>query len=120
MTDKTQTIRSLNDRFRKHIPSVCDVPGRVMLTQGVQELCDTDAEPSVHLGKLFALVRGFDEFGQDNDPHGEHDFGAFDFCSEKCFWKIDYYSPDLQWGSDDPSDTKKTMRVLTVMLAGEY
>jgi hypothetical protein len=24
----------------------------------------------------------------DNDPHGEHDFGAFDHAGERIFWKI--------------------------------
>lgn len=120
MTDTTQTIRSLNDRFRQAIPSPSDVPGRVVITQGIQALCDTEAEPALYLGDLFKLVREFDDFDADNDPHGEHDFGAFDFRDEKCFWKIDYYAPDLQWGSEDPSDPAKTMRVLTVMLAYEY
>lgn len=120
MSDATQTIRSLNDRFRQSIPSVCDVPGRFMLTQGIQSLCDTEAEPNAYLGELFARVRSYDAFHQDNDPHGGHDFGAFDFRGEKCFWKIDYYAPGLQWGSEDPSNIEKTMRVLTIMLANEY
>lgn len=98
MTDKTQTIRYLNDRFRHAIPSATDVPGRVMLTQGIQALCDTEAEPALYLGDLFKLVRAYDDFDTGNDPRGEHDFGAFEFRSEKCFWKIDCYSPDLRWG----------------------
>ena len=120
MTDTTQTIRSLNDRFRQAVPSACDVPGQVMLTQGIQSLCDTEAEPALRLSDLFVLLRDFDTFDKDNDPHGEHDFGAFEFQGEKCFWKIDYYAPDLQWGSEDPSDPQLTIRVLTVMLASEY
>ena len=57
---------------------------------------------------------------EDNDPHGEHDFGSFELCGRKLFWKIEYYDPDLQHGSEDPADPAKTMRVLTVMLAEEY
>lgn len=120
MSQKTNIIRDLNDRFRKSIPTACDVPGRVMLTSGIQALCDTEAEPGKHLAELFHAVRHFDEFNVDNDPHHEHDFAAFDFQSEKCFWKIDYYAPDLKWGSEDPSDASQTVRVLTIMLASEY
>lgn len=120
MTDKTQTIRSLNDQFRTSIPSPSGVPGQVLLTQGIQALCNSDAEPNKHLPGLFELVRTFDEFNEDNDPHNEHDFGAFEFQCEKCFWKFDYYTPDLKWGSADPTDITRTERVLTIMLASEY
>jgi hypothetical protein len=49
-----------------------------------------------------AAVRGFDAFTEDNDPHGEHDFGSFCLAGERLFWKIDYYSKDLRSGSEDP------------------
>ena len=65
-------------------------------------------------------VRQFDEFDADNDPHKEHDFGDFELDGEKYFFKIDYYSPDMQGGSEDPSDPQKTTRVLTIMRADEY
>ena len=65
-------------------------------------------------------VRRFDAFGADNDPHGEHDFGAFDLAGERLFWKIDYYDPTLTGGSSDPGDPAVTTRVLTIMLALEY
>lgn len=120
MTSHAEAIRSLNDRFRTNIPNATDVPGRVMLTQGIRQLTDDDAEPGRLLPQLFKSVREFDDFSEDNDPHHEHDIGALDFKGEKVFWKIDYYALDLLHGSEDPADPAKTMRVLTIMLASEY
>jgi Protein of unknown function (DUF3768) len=38
-------------------------------------------------------VELFDSFTEDNEPHGEHDFGAFEHEGQRVFWKIDYYAP---------------------------
>ncbi len=69
---------------------------------------------------LIQRVALFDDFTAANDPHGEHDFGAFDFHSHKLFWKLDLYNTDYSMGSDDPADLSKTRRVLTIMLAEEW
>ena len=61
-------------------------------------------------------TRRHDEWGFGR----EHDFGNFEVEGENYFFKIDYYSPDLEGGSEDPADPKKTTRVLTVMRADEY
>ena len=65
-------------------------------------------------------MQGFNRFNADNDPHGEHDFGNFKLGGESYFFKVDYYSPDLDGGSEDPTDPNKTTRVLTIMFASEY
>lgn len=110
----TNTIRSLDDRYRK---GDATVPGQTMITRGLVDLLE-------EVGKapedLMHLVRTYDNFTSDNDPHKEHDFGSFEFAGHTCLWKLDYYSPDLKWGSENPADTKQTMRVLTIMLAEEY
>ena len=62
----------------------------------------------------------FDAFDEDNDPHGEHDFGSFELAGRTFFWKIDYYDPNLEFGAEYPSDPSKTKRILTLMLADEY
>ena len=90
------------------------VAGQVMLTSGVAAL-----EDDVKAHALVA-VRQFKDFDEDNDPHHQHDFGRFDIAGERYFFKVDYYSPDMQRGSEDPADPEKTTRVLTIMRADEY
>ena len=65
-------------------------------------------------------VQTFDDFSADNDPYGEHDFGALTLWGSRLFWKIDYYDLSMQMGSNDPSDPAVTRRLLTIMLASEY
>ena len=122
MTDTTGIIAELNDRFRKATGSSDPAGmtlGRKLITSGIRNL---DLMTTVEIAEK---VQAFDNFNADNDPHGEHDFGAFEHAGHKIFWKIDYYDrasfgtgPDM--GSEDPSDPKQTVRVLTIMLASEY
>ncbi|WP_108811909.1 DUF3768 domain-containing protein [Sphingorhabdus sp. Alg231-15] len=107
---KTAKIRRLNDRLRCHGLG----QGSVFVTNGIQ---DRGYEFGV---KALQQVRDFDRFTDDNDPHGEHDFGAFDLDGQRLFWKIDYYDPSLQNASNDPACETETHRVLTIMLASEY
>lgn len=110
-------IAQLNDRFRMSlgIPALgCDVPGRVVVTAGVAAL------PLDDQSAILNKVRVYSDFSADNNPHGEHDFGAFDHGSHPVFWKIDYYAPDMMQGSEDPADSCKTVRILTIMLASEW
>ena len=106
---KTDRIRLLNDNFRT---TLCG--GRVLTTASVAEL------PLDVKARLLLAVQSFSNFSKDNDPHGEHDFGAIELEGEKYFWKIDYYDKDSRFGSEDPSHPEKTTRVLTVMRADEY
>jgi hypothetical protein len=42
------------------------------------------------------------------------------FDGQTFFWKIDYCTPTLDDGSEDPSDPTKATRVLTIICADEY
>lgn len=85
-----------------------------MLTAGVNALSGDDQ------AAVLTKVRAFDAFESDNDPYGEHDFVSVEHGGTRYFAKIDYYEPDLRYGSDDPADPSKTVRVMTIMRADEY
>jgi hypothetical protein len=68
--------------------------------------------------ELLTAVRGFSKFTEDNDPHGEHDFGAVSVRGEKYFWKIDYYDETWEFGVDPHEELPH--RLLTIMCASEY
>lgn len=108
-TERCVRIRALNDQLRqKHIG------GRIMLTRGVIEL-----GPLFIMSSLMHIAR-FNDFKPDNDPYGEHDFGAVTVGSQRVFWKIDYYDQSLTSCAVDPAEPNGCVRVLTVMLAKEY
>lgn len=117
MTDQhTKIIRDHNDLFRaaRMAGQHTDIPGRIVITRGIAHLEEAERQA------IFAKVREFDSFTEDNDPYGEHDFGSITHAGNKVFWKIDYYDPDLHKGSIDPANPQETCRVLTIMLAEEY
>jgi hypothetical protein len=113
---KSEQIRFLNDAFRTADAAI-GVPlanGQLVITSGVAAL------GSDFVDRAVSAVRRYRNFGPDNDPYGEHDFGSFDLDAVKLFWKIDYYDENLEYGSPDPSDPAVTRRVLTILLAEEY
>jgi hypothetical protein len=73
-----------------------------------------------HATEIETAVRRFDAFTPDNDPHGEHDFGAIEFGTTTYFFKIDYYDLSKTVGSPDPADLAVTHPVLSIMRADEY
>jgi hypothetical protein len=125
--EQLDTIRRLNDLARSQ-PGTASIAN---VTLGFQSLPDAD-----RFAALAAIV-GFSQFTGDNDPHGEHDFGAVyrlatgtwtqerpsddKAIAETVFWKVDYYDNTLTYGSEAPWDEQQTKkRVLTIMLASEY
>lgn len=103
-------IRELNDRFRTESLG----NGTLLVTSGIQ------AEGADFVVAVANAVRSFSDFDDDNDPWGEHDFGAVEVEGQKVFFKFDYYTPDLTAGSENPANEGITHRVLTIMLASEY
>ena len=107
---RRMSIRKLNDLCR----TAMGIAGKLVQTRGICDLPERDQSA------IREKVETFDDFSEDNDPYGEHDFGAFDHQGKKIFWKIDCYDPTLTRGSEDPADPKQTCRVLTILLAEEW
>jgi hypothetical protein len=101
------TIRDLNDAFRTSFAG-----GRVVMTAAVASL------DHAAIARITAAVKATTDFSED--PHGEHDFGAVTVDERIFWWKIDYYDEALAYGSEDPTNPKKTVRVLTIMLPEDY
>lgn len=97
------SIAVVNDRFRES-------GFGILLTQGVRAIRNLEG--------LLGKVRMYNDFNEDNDPYGEHDFGSLRWEDEKVFWKIDYYDQDMVYGAEPLNPDCK--RVMTVMLADEY
>lgn len=109
MSHNRERIRVLNNELRQHL-----LGGGAVMTPGIASL------GSGAITRLLQTISIFNDFGERNDPHGEHDFAAFTFEGSDIIFKIDYYDRNLQYHSTDPSDPAVTERVITIMLADEY
>ena len=107
--ERKQQILRLNNQLRQTFKG-----GRIMTTSGIEEL------PVLTKLKILKAIQQFDAFTPENDPYGEHDFGAGEESGHSYFWKIDYYDRHCRQGSENPANPEITTRVLTVMLAREY
>lgn len=124
--EQTARIARLNDLARQAFGVACTA----VATAGFRSLSDADQSC------VRELIETFDVFTEDNDPHGERDFGTIyqlaDNCwtterprlredeRERVFWRIDYYDRDMRFASEDAANPAITRRVLTIMLSDEY
>jgi hypothetical protein len=124
--EQTARIARLNDLARSAMGVACTT----VATVGFRSL------PSSDQSRVRELTETYDAFDEDNDPHGERDFGTIyqlgdgrwtterprlrDDEGERVFWKLDYYDRELMFGSDDAANPAVTRRVLTIMLSDEY
>ena len=109
MSTNTDHIRALNDQLRQQL-----TPGIAVITPGVAALGQEAVE------RIVKTIAVFDDFCHANDPHEEHDFGAFEVDGHRLFFKIDYYDQQPRCHSPDPANPAVTNRVITIMLAEEY
>ena len=126
LTSQRERIARLNDLARQAMGVACTA----VATVGFRSL------PASDQSRVRELIETFDAFDEDNDPHGERDFGCVyqlgdgqwttdrpgvrEDERERVFWKLDYYDRDLRFASEDAANPAITRRVLTIMLSDEY
>lgn len=103
--DKATKIAELNDAARSNAANYM-IAGRII------------ALDERTLSEIYVRVQNFTDFNEDNDPHGEHDFGSLEVRGHKVFWKIDYYDQELEYGVE-PLDPD-CRRLVTIMSAEDY
>jgi Protein of unknown function (DUF3768) len=124
--ERNARIARLNDQARQAMGVACTA----IATVGFRSLPEADQSC------VRELIETFDAFTEDNDPHGERDFGTIyqladsrwtterprvpDDERERVFWKLDYFDRQMEFASDDAADPAITRRVLTIMLSDEY
>ncbi|MEP7348495.1 MAG: DUF3768 domain-containing protein [Sphingorhabdus sp.] len=124
--EHTARIARLNDLARSAMGVACTA----VATVGFRSLPEADQS------QVRELIETFDTFDEDNDPHGERDFGTiYQLCDgswtterprlrdderDRVFWKFDYYDLAMQSASEDAANPAVTRRVLTIMLSDEY
>ena len=124
--EQTTRIARLNDMARQAMGVACTA----VATVGFRSL------PTSDQSRVRELIETFDAFDEDNDPHGERDFGCVyqladgrwtterprvrDDERERVFWKLDYYDRQMRFASEDAANPAITRRVLTIMLSDEY
>ncbi|PIT02744.1 hypothetical protein TSA1_19790 [Bradyrhizobium nitroreducens] len=106
--ERSSRIRALNDSFRQSF-----VGGVVMLSAGVDRL--SPAAKSAVLSK----IRMFSDFAP-LEYSDEHDQIKIEVGGTKFSGQIEYYTRDLLFRSDDPADSGRTLRVLTVTKVDEH
>ena len=124
--EQTARIARLNDLARRAMGVACTA----VATVGFRSLPEADKS------QVRELIETYDAFDEDNDPHGERDFGTIYQLAEgrwtterprlredereRVFWKLDYYDRQMEFASDDAANPAITRRVLTIMLSDEY
>lgn len=109
LDETDRRIRDLNDRFRQTFEG-----GQIVLTRGFRAL------PNALVIRACQAIQNFDDFGEDNDPYGTHEFGSIEIDGQTIWFKIDAYDFNLEYGSPDPSNPGVTKRVMTILLPEEY
>lgn len=85
--EKAKLIAEHNDRFRNTWGADFTIPGQIVMTRAVAALSPA------WMVRLMQAIQQFSDFNEDNDPYGDHSFGAVEITvggETKTIWfKID-------------------------------
>jgi hypothetical protein len=77
--EETARIREFNDQLR-----ISHTGGTLVITPGVLAL-------GIYLNQAILIaIAAYDDFDEDSDPSGEHDFGLLEIAEQEVLFKIDY------------------------------
>lgn len=113
---RQEQIALLNDRVRLGL----DPKARIVVTRNcLDQLAEAPGAPEEGFALQAMLFAAFRDctFSEDSP---ERDFAAITFLDRKVWFKIDYYAPGLEFGSEDPADPAQTVRVMTILLPDDY
>lgn len=109
--EKRARIAALNDELRVNGRAL---NGRILATG---QLAQEDYNKGLAVG---IAARAFNDFNEDNDPHGEHDCAIFEFNGERFMFKFDYYALNEETLAEHPEDPNVTIRVMSILYADDY
>jgi len=115
MTDTLSRIAMLNDRVRLGL----DRNARIVITATCLATLAGDGgivSEALAQAEILGAIRRYVFTAQDGPERAR---GEFAVGTTTVRFKIDYYDPSLEWGSEDPADAAVTTRVLTIMLPGD-
>ena len=105
--EQTARIRGLNDQLR-----ISHTGGTLVTTPGVLAL-------GIYLNQAILIaIAAYNDFDEDNDPFGEHDFGLVEVAGQEVLFKIDYYDNDLNFRSGGACQSLPANRRAQAAVAG--
>src|SRR3546814_10983252 len=88
LADYRERVAVLNDQLRANLDR--PAPNIVVMTQGILAMVDDDPLlAAARQMELMSVVASYANFSEDNNPHGERDFGPFDWRGTRCYRKIE-------------------------------
>ncbi|WP_103727512.1 DUF3768 domain-containing protein [Novosphingobium sp. HII-3] len=112
--NRTETIARLNDRARHGL----DRSAKVVMTSNLLAHLSDGTLPGQVMAQAKVMRAARRCTFKPDSP--ERDFAALEIDGVPAFVKIDYFDPDLQFGSEDPADASVTRRVVTIMAREDY
>jgi hypothetical protein len=111
--EKKARIAALNDELRTRRTAR---NGRIIVTGALIE----ETGDGEKMARILDAIRDFSDFNDDNDPHGERDYGRVTVDGEEIMFKFDYYALNEENLSEHPEDPNVTIRVMSVFYASDY
>ena len=105
--------QELNDRLRVHGDQSI---GKIVVHRHITALSGQE------MMDIMKAVRTYNDWCEEKDPYGEHDYGSFEMNGETYIWKIEYYDPSYTYGVYESvrNNTKECKRLLTILPADQY